>query len=95
MLQKNPETTKRFPKAVILGMLLPNSTKKKRSRPALPPDLQDIRMSPAVPTISSVRATRPAAVAQDGIQIMLEEDIPAGLVNKKFTLDRVINGPHP
>ena len=31
------------------------------------------------------------AVAQDGIQIMLDEDIRAGLVEKKFTLDRVIN----
>ena len=31
------------------------------------------------------------SVAYDGIQIMLDEDIRSGLVDKKFTLDRVIN----
>ena len=31
------------------------------------------------------------SVAYDGIQIMLDEDIRNGLVDKKFTLDRVIN----
>jgi hypothetical protein len=30
-------------------------------------------------------------VAHDGIQIMLDEDIRGGIVDKKFTLDRVIN----
>ena len=31
------------------------------------------------------------SVAWDGIQIMLDDDIRTGLVDKKFTLDRVIN----
>ncbi|MET0692070.1 MAG: hypothetical protein ABWZ38_13665, partial [Candidatus Binatia bacterium] len=31
------------------------------------------------------------SVAHDGIQIMLDEDIRAGVVDKNFTLDRVIN----
>ena len=31
------------------------------------------------------------SVAWDGIQIMLDEDQRAGVVDKKFTLDRVIN----
>jgi len=31
------------------------------------------------------------SVAHDGIQIMLDEDIRAGLVDKKFTLERVVN----
>jgi hypothetical protein len=31
------------------------------------------------------------SIASDGIQIMLDEDIRSGLVDKKFTLDRVIN----
>jgi hypothetical protein len=31
------------------------------------------------------------SIAADGIQIMLDEDIRAGLVDKSFTLDRVIN----
>ena len=31
------------------------------------------------------------SVAHDGIQTMLDEDIKAGVVDKKFTLDRVIN----
>ena len=30
-------------------------------------------------------------VAFDGIQIMLDEDIRSGMVDKKFTLERVIN----
>ena len=31
------------------------------------------------------------SVAWDGIQIMLDEDHRAGIVDKKFTLDRVVN----
>ena len=31
------------------------------------------------------------SIAMDGIQIMLDEDIRTGLVDKKFTLDRVID----
>jgi len=31
------------------------------------------------------------SVAHDGIQIMLDEDIRAGVVDKKFTLERVID----
>ena len=31
------------------------------------------------------------SVAWDGIQIMLDDDIHTGLVDRKFTLDRVIN----
>jgi hypothetical protein len=31
------------------------------------------------------------SVAHDGIQIMLDEDIRAGVVDKNFTLDRVID----
>ena len=31
------------------------------------------------------------SVAHDGIQIMLDEDIRTGVVEKNFTLDRVIN----
>jgi hypothetical protein len=53
---------------------------------------QEIRISSTAPTIFSVPGyAADLAVAQEGIQIMLDEDIRAGLVDKKFTLDRVIN----
>ena len=92
MLQKNPETTKRFLKAVILGMQVAKYHKKEAIQIGFAGGLsgdQDI-------VNRSHDLFRPGyaadlAVAQDGIQIMLDEDIRAGLVDKKFTLDRVIN----
>ena len=92
MLQKYPETTKRFLKAVILGMQFAKQHKKEALQTGFAAGLtgdQDI-VSRSYDLFSPGYAAD-LAVAQDGIQIMLDEDIRTGLVDKKFTLDRVIN----
>ena len=92
MLQKYPETSKRFLKAMILGMQVAKHNKKEAIQigvaSGLPgePDLINRSYDLFSPGYAA-----DLSVAQDGIQIMLDEDIRAGLVDKKFTLDRVIN----
>ena len=92
MLQKHPETTKRFLKAVILGMQFAKQHKKEALQTGFAAGLtgdHDI-VSRSYDLFSPGYATD-LAIAQEGIQIMLDEDIRAGLVDKRFTLDRVIN----
>jgi len=92
MLEKYPETTNRFLKAVILGMQIARYDKQQAIKIGYAagltgePDVinrsYDL-FSPGYPPDLSI--------AVDGIQTMLDEDIKSGLVDKKFTLDRVIN----
>jgi ABC-type nitrate/sulfonate/bicarbonate transport system substrate-binding protein len=92
MLEKYPETTKRFLKAVILGTQLAKNNKQEAIKIGYAAGLQgepDI-VSRAYDLFSPGYAAD-LSVAADGIQIMLDEDIRAGLVDKKFTLDRVIS----
>ena len=92
MLEKSPETTKRFLKAVILGMQLAKYNKQEAIKIGFAAGLQgepDV-VNRAYDLFSPGYAAD-LSVAWDGIQIMLDEDHRAGLVDKKFTLDRVIN----
>jgi len=92
VLQKYPETTKRFLKAVIMGMQFAKHNKQEAIKTGFAAGLQgdpDV-VNRAYDLFSPGYATD-LSVAQDGIQIMLDEDIRAGVVDKKFTLDRVIN----
>jgi ABC-type nitrate/sulfonate/bicarbonate transport system substrate-binding protein len=92
MLQKNPETTKRFLKAVILGMQFAKQHKKETLQTGFAAGLTgDPDVASRSYDLFSPGYAADLAVAQDGIQIMLDEDIRAGLVDKRFTLDRVIN----
>ena len=92
MLEKNPETTKRFLKAVILGMQFAKYNKQEAIKVGFAAGLQG---EPDVVNRSydlfSPGFAADLSVAWDGIQIMLDEDQRAGIVDKKFTLDRVIN----
>jgi NitT/TauT family transport system substrate-binding protein len=92
MLQKYPETSKRFLKAMILGMQVAKHNKKEAIQigvaSGLPGDPELIQRSY---DLFSPGYAADLSVAQDGIQIMLDEDIRAGVVDKKFTLDRVVN----
>jgi len=92
MLQKYPETTKRFLKAMILGMQVAMHNKKEAIQiglaSGLPGEPELINRSY---DLFSPGYAADLSVAHDGIQIMLDEDQRAGLVDKKFTLDRVIN----
>ena len=92
MPEKNPETTKRFLKAVILGMQFAKYNKQEAIKLGYAAGLQgepDV-VNRAYDLFSPGYAAD-LSVAWDGIQIMLDEDQRAGIVDKKFTLDRVIN----
>jgi ABC-type nitrate/sulfonate/bicarbonate transport system substrate-binding protein len=92
MLHKYPETSKRFLKAMILGMQVAKHNKREAIQigiaSGLPgePDLINRSYDLFSPGYAA-----DLSVAHDGIQIMLDEDIRAGIVDKKFTLERVIN----
>lgn len=92
MLQKYPETSKRFLKAMILGMQVAKFNKKEAIQigraSGLPGEPELINRSY---DLFSPGYAADLSVAHDGIQIMLDEDIRAGVVDKKFTLDRVID----
>jgi NitT/TauT family transport system substrate-binding protein len=92
VLQKYPETTKRFLKAVIMGMQFTKQNKQEAIKTGYASGLKgepDV-VNRAYDLFSPGYATD-LSVAQDGIQIMLDEDIRAGVVDKNFTLDRVID----
>jgi NitT/TauT family transport system substrate-binding protein len=92
VLQKYPETTKRFLKAVILGMQFARYNKQDAIKIGFSAGLKG---EPDIVTraydLFSPGYAVDLSVASDGIQIMLDEDIRSGIVDKKFTLDRVIN----
>ncbi len=92
MLEKYPETTKRFLKAVIQGVRFARSSKKDALQAGYESGLKgdpDI-VSRAYDLYYSAYTTD-LSVAAEGMQIMLDEDIRAGLVDKKMTLDRVVD----
>jgi NitT/TauT family transport system substrate-binding protein len=92
MLEKNPETSKRFLKALILGMQFAKFNKQEAIKIGFAAGLQG---EPEIVQRSfdlfSPGYAADMSVAWDGIQTMLDEDQRAGVVDKKFTLDRVIN----
>ena len=92
VLEKYPETTKRFLKAVILGMQFAKNNKHEAIKIGFAaglkgePDIVSRSYDIFIPGY-----TVDLSVAYDGIQVMLDEDIKSGIVDKKMTLDRVIN----
>jgi len=92
VLENYPETTKRFLKAVILGMQFAKNNKQAAIKLGYSTGL---RGEPDVINRSydlfSPGYTVDLSVAADGIQVMLDEDTRSGVVDKKFTLDRVID----
>jgi NitT/TauT family transport system substrate-binding protein len=92
MLEKHPETAKRFLKATILGMQFAKHNKREAIKAGYAAGLTgeaDI-VNRSYDLFSPGWATD-LSVAYDGIQIMLDEDIKAGIVDRKFTLERVIS----
>ena len=83
MLQKNPETTKRFLKAVILGMQFAKQHKKEALQTGFAAGFTgDPDVASRSYDLFSSGYAADLAVAQEGIQIMLDEDIRAELVEK-------------
>ncbi|HEY7316955.1 MAG TPA: ABC transporter substrate-binding protein [Candidatus Binatia bacterium] len=92
VLLKYPETTKRFLKAIILGMQFARYNKQEAIKIGFAAGLKG---EPDVVNRSydlfSPGYAVDLSVAHDGIQIMLDEDIRSGLVDQKFSLDKVID----
>jgi NitT/TauT family transport system substrate-binding protein len=91
-LEKYPEMTKRFLKAVILGLRLVRSNKKEALQAGYEAGLKgDPDIVSRAYDLYAAAYTTDLSVAADGIQLMLDEDIRTGLVDKKMTLDKVVN----
>ena len=92
MMEKNPETTKRFLKALVLGVNLARNNKKETIKAGYEaglkgnPDIVSAAWDLYSPALSP-NLSIPVA----GIQAILDEDIKSGAVESKFTVDRVID----
>src|ERR1044071_4475183 len=91
-LEKNPETAKSFLKALILGIQLAKFKKSDAIKAGFEAKLQgeaelvNLAYDLYAPALSS-----DLSVNMSGLQFMLDEDKRSGLVDGKFTLDRVVS----
>lgn len=92
VLEKYPETTKRVLKAYIQGINIAKFNKKEAIKAGYESGLQgDPEIVSAAWDLYAPGLTADLSIATAGLQQMLDEDIRAGLLDKNFTLDRVIN----
>jgi NitT/TauT family transport system substrate-binding protein len=92
VLEKYPEMSKRFLKALILGIQLAKTNKKEAIKAGYDSGLQgDPETVNVAYDLYQPALTSDLSIAVPGIQLMLDEDIRAGLVDRKFTVDRVID----
>ncbi len=92
VLEKYPEMSKRILKAYIQGMQLAKFNKKEAIKAGYDSGLTgDAEIVSAAWDLYSPGLTADLSIVTAGLQQMLDEDIRAGLVDKSFTLDRVIN----
>lgn len=92
VLEKYPETTKRVLKAYIQGINLAKFNKKEAIKAGYESGLQgDPDIVSAAYDLYAPGLTSDLSIATSGLQQMLDEDIRTGLLDKNFTLDRVVN----
>lgn len=92
MLEKYPETSKRFLKALVLGVNLARTNKKEAIKAGFEAGLKgDPEIVSKAYDLYFRGLTPDLSIAVEGIQLMLDEDIRNGLVDKKMTVDKVIN----
>jgi len=92
VLEKYPDMSKRVLKAYIQGMQLAKFNKKEAIRAGYDAGLTgDPEIVNAAWDLYAPGLTADLSIVTSGLQQMLDEDIRAGLVDKNFTLDRVIN----
>ncbi|MBI4525909.1 MAG: ABC transporter substrate-binding protein [Deltaproteobacteria bacterium] len=92
ILQKYPETTKRFLKAHIMGMQLARNNKKEAIKAGFETGLKgDPEMVSRAYDLYSRGLTTDLSVASEGIKVMLDEDVRAGLIDRSLTVDKVID----
>ena len=92
VLDKYPDTSKRVLKAYIQGMQLAKFNKREAIKAGYDAGMQgEPDIVSAAWDLYSPGLTGDLSIAVPGIQQMLDEDIRTGLVEKNFTVDRVIN----
>ena len=92
MLEKFPETSKRMLKAYIQGINLAKFNKQEAIKSGYEAGLQgESDIVSAAWDLYAPGLTSDLSIATAGLQQMLDEDIRAGLVDKNFTLERVVN----
>jgi ABC-type nitrate/sulfonate/bicarbonate transport system substrate-binding protein len=92
VLEKYPETSKRFLKALVLGIHLTKKNKKEAIQAGYAAGLKgDSDTVNKAYDLYVAGFTSDLAIAVDGIQRILEEEIHSGIVDRKMTVDRVIN----
>ncbi|HEY1373645.1 MAG TPA: ABC transporter substrate-binding protein [Candidatus Binatia bacterium] len=92
VLEKYPETSKRFLKALIQGLRLVRSGKKEAMQAGYDAGLKgDPDIVGRAYDLYQAAYTTDLSVAAEGIQLMLDEDIRNGIVDKSMTLDKVVN----
>ena len=92
VLEKYPETSKRFLKALILGIQLAKNNKKEAIQAGYAAGLRgDSNTVNKAYDLYIPGFTSDLTIAVDGIQLVLDEDIRSGIVDRKMTVDRVIN----
>jgi NitT/TauT family transport system substrate-binding protein len=91
-LEKNPETSKRFLKALILGIQLAKFNKDDAIKAGFEAKLQgEIELVNQAYDLYAPALSSDLSVNVPGLQFMLDEDKRNGLVDGKFTLERVVN----
>jgi ABC-type nitrate/sulfonate/bicarbonate transport system substrate-binding protein len=92
VLEKYPDMSRRVLKGYIQGMQLAKFNKKEAIKAGYDSGLTgDPEIVSAAWDLYSAGLTADLSIVTAGLQQMLDEDIRAGLVEKNFTLDRVIN----
>jgi NitT/TauT family transport system substrate-binding protein len=92
VLEKYPQTSKRMLKAYIQGIQLAKFNKKEAIKAGYESGLQgDPDVVSTAWDLYAPGLTSDLSIATAGLQQMLDEDIRAGLLEKNFTLDRVVN----
>ncbi|MBM4296982.1 MAG: ABC transporter substrate-binding protein [Deltaproteobacteria bacterium] len=92
VLEKLPDLSKRVLKAYIQGMQLAKFNKREAIKAGYESGLSgDPEVVSAAYDLYAPGLTADLSIVSAGLQQMLDEDIRAGLVDKNFTLDRVVN----
>jgi ABC-type nitrate/sulfonate/bicarbonate transport system substrate-binding protein len=92
VIEKLPDTTKRFLKALILGIQFVKTNKAEAIKAGYKAGLQgDVEIVNAAYDLYAPALTADLSPNISGFQFMLDEDKRNGLVDANLTLDRVIN----
>src|SRR6266508_5492270 len=92
VLAKYPDMSKRVLKVYVQGMQLAKFNKKEAIKAGYDSGLTgDPEIVSAAWDLYAPGLTADLSIVTSGLQQMLDEDIRSGLVDKNFTLDRVIN----